>query len=1413
MPYLSTSFTVCFVNVDGHVTPRVTLCSRRHFATWSQASPEERLDLLEVADRVRSDLASRFDVSTWALRLEMTDVGGAGHYEITMIPAERPTSPPSRRGPLTERTTRLVTGGDDDPFSRHILPLIDRAERVAILAAFVQDSGLRQLHPHLVGALRRGARVSVLTGDYLEITQAGALARLLDMARLWNVSTGEEDGGALGDIELSAPNGLIETRVVPVALRHFGATSFHPKSWRFEGDDFATAFVGSSNLSFTALGSGLEWNLRVDRNEDPNAYGEIVRAYDRLWAVATPLTEEWLADYARRARERPNPLPTGDAEPDVAAPPEPHSVQLEALQALATARLEGRRRAVVVLATGLGKTWLSAFDFAAVEKELGRRPRLLFVAHRRELLHQAAGTFRRLLGPFARVGWFLEDKGELSADLVFASTAKLSRETALQRLAGERFDYVVIDEVHHAAAASYRRILNVLDAGFVLGLTATPDRADSADILGLFDDNLSYRAGIKRGIDEQKLVPFHYFGVKDDIDYANIPWRNRHFDAEALSAAAQTEARMETLWRALCQWPGKRSLIFACSVAHALYVRDWLRRRELRVSCVFSAIGSDDRDGSLRALAHGALDAVVSVDILNEGVDLPSVDRVVMLRPTESSVVFLQQLGRGLRSSLGKSGVTVIDFVGNHRVFVERLRTVMSAASDESQSLHQLLQSAGIWSLPGGCSVELELEAKDLLATLTRVTGADEVETRYLELAMARGATDDPSQRPTPGELFRLGYLPSRVRERHGGWFTWVALQGHLRDDERRALSAAEAFLRELETTSMTKCYKMVTLQALVEDGALLSGLTVERLVARSFEIVRRSPAFLQDLPEELRGPTAGPVAERKQLQYWLKNPIAAWTGQNTSNRAWFRVDGDHFRSLINVEQADETALAGMVWELIDYRLAEYRRNKERGAAESVSEFVCKITWNRRDPIIKLPDRARGALPDGEVEVRLPDHKTWVFRFSKEYCNVAWPAGAEPRNRLGELLRRWFGPSAGRPGTQFFVRFQVHPGGLSIVPHRSARVQRGGWRPVQGYTELRAAAGAAAGRVDTAEGDEVWLPLSSQGPGAFAVRVSGSSMDGGKSPLKDGDWAVFRPARDLALSSLERRVVLLERTHAGSVSHHIKRLVRSDGESNHRFVSDNPVGPSFDASETAVPVAVLEESLRPEDVGPERGAALTPAELGEHFGLTEPVVETGRHHGHLLVIIEASGALIASDRLHYAVDARPAETAFVFERRDDDRLTCLGVARQVIGTSEWLIPEVDFQTWRRLGGSRSASRRTPPGLEGRAEELAGRALELIGVGGTVTRGSGVAAQIRRRTSQGGLVISLGNDETSTRSISLTDLAWVLAAADDASVNGGEVDEVRVNGLRYLLGTPEESTRFIDTGWAIAIWREVVQRST
>ncbi|MCA9621532.1 MAG: DEAD/DEAH box helicase family protein, partial [Myxococcales bacterium] len=920
---------------DGHTL----VIPRRHVATYFDASADERAAIWAAVDVIKAQLDEELKPDGYNVGFNAGEAAGQTvmHLHVHVIPRYRGDMDDPRggvryvipsKGNYLRRPASLATGGDDDPFARHIFPLLAQASDVAIVAAFVQDSGLARMWPEVHAAIRRGARIRLLTGDYLGITQVDALQRLYDWQQAQHIP--------VDDVSPDGQPGQLLTRVVEVGALPQRTKSFHPKSWRFDAASFGVAYVGSSNISYAALGPGIEWNLRVDRDRDADAYGAIGAAFDALWQAARPLQQDWIDAYARRVRERPQPAPPGEltTEPPPALH-DPHEEQRTALDALRRAREEGRTRALVVLATGLGKTLVSVLDYAQLWDEgcQPRPPRLLFLAHRRELLLQAAATFRTLLRERglpnetvpATVGWFAESSAELHGDLVFASVAKLARKPHLEKLAEERFDYVVVDEVHHAAAASYRQILDRLPSTtFVLGLTATPDRADGLDILGLFDDHVAHRAGIDKGIALGRLVPFHYFGVKDDIDYANTPWRNRGFVIEELARAAQTEARMTTLWRAWQDHPGERSLVFCCSIAHADFVRDDLERRGVRAIAIHSGPDGADRSTALDRLDCGELDAICAVDIFNEGIDLPAIDRVVMLRPTESSTIFLQQLGRGLRADEGhgKRHLTVIDFVGNHRIFLQRLRGLLSLGSTPV-SVPSLLENDGPLDLPDGCSVDLELEAKEVLARLFKSDGATTVERAYRELAAARGEPDPEGglhERPTAGELQRMGYPPARLRERHGGWFGFVRGEGHLLPRERRALAAAGPFLAELEITAMTKSFKMVTLHALLEADSLFDGLPLDALAIRAHAILRRDPRLLQDVPEEHQAPLATPAAQRRWRQYWRRNPIKAWTTPTTSSRAWFTLDEDHFRPAFATSGLPLDALVSMVAELVDYR-------------------------------------------------------------------------------------------------------------------------------------------------------------------------------------------------------------------------------------------------------------------------------------------------------------------------------------------------------------------------------------------------------------------------------------------------------------------------------------------------------------
>jgi superfamily II DNA or RNA helicase/diadenosine tetraphosphate (Ap4A) HIT family hydrolase/SOS-response transcriptional repressor LexA len=1419
---------IAFAIRDGYpVTPGHTLVIPfRHVVTWFDATREEQSAILALVDDVKGQLDCGVLHPDGTTRIpDGYNVGfnageAAGqtvmHLHVHVIPRYAGDVDDPRggvrhvipeKGNYLKAPTHapLAIGGEGEPFSRQVLPLFEQADEISIVAAFVQQSGLRRIETALMGAVARGARVRLLTGDYLDITQASALEQLLDWESATRITTDDEHGAP------SIPRGSLVTRIIETATLPGRTRAFHPKSWRFERGGWGIAFVGSSNLSLSALDTGIEWNLGIYRQKEPETFARLRSAFEELWQAARPLDAPWIAEYARRARTSAVPPPPGEAEPEAIEPlPKPRDVQIEALAALSAAREAGRKRALVVLATGLGKTLLATLDYDQVRERLKRLPRLLFVAHRREILMQAAAHYRRLAHErdlALRIGWCTEGSDDLSADAVFASVSKLARAQMIERLRQQHFDYVVIDEVHHAAADSYRRILDALNADFLLGLTATPERADDGDVLGLFDDFVAYRADISKGISVGHLVPFAYHGVKDDIDYDNIPWRNRRFDPEMLSRAAQTEARMATLFRAWQAHSGTRTLVFCCSIEHAKFVRIWLRERGVRVDAVFSSPGSDDREAALRKLRSGELDAVCAVDVFNEGVDVREIDRVVMLRPTESNVVFLQQLGRGLRANDGKRLLTVIDFVGNHRLFLDRMRSLLSLTGDAGsiERLRGFLQEDAPPELPEGCSVELELEAKRLLTNLFRVPAADVVERAYLELRMVR------EQRPTAGELLRSGHDPVHLAKRHRSWFEFVALQGDLTPEKAEVAKRARSLLDAVEQTRTTKIFEVTLLEALLElDGIGPEGVALDALAARSWEVLSHWPELLSDVPAESR-PEGGSEGEARWFAYWSSNAVEAWTTPKLARQAELRREGNRIFVNAAIGEGQRSELAALLRELVDYRFARYRRRLD--VTEEGEAFACKVMQSGGEPILKLPDGERQRLPEGDHDVRLPDGSVWRFRFVKYFCNVALPPGAT-RNKMADLMRSWFGPAAGEPGTSFQVRFSPSPDGLWIEPVTPQVISLAGSRNVvAAYPDLRAAAGHAVIGQEGLERETVTLPIDHADDSLFAVRVAGDSMDGGNAPLRSGDWALLRLARGAAPSAVEGRVVLVESPSDGTgTQFQLKRLQRH--EAGWRLVSDNPAGPSFTSREGMTVIARLERSFTPEALAPQLGATIAEADLARAFGLEELPARTGRYSGHLFGFIDRKGVLVSPTEISMPeVKPRPGETVFVLALREPGTWRYLGVGRREEDVREALfeIPEVDFDTWRTLGRGRSASRTLPDEVLSVAQRIVDALTSLPETERVITNAADVRAFVRGRASRGGLRIDGGPAGFKPRTVSLTDLAWVVVAARDVKVKGGLLDEVRVNRVRFLEGTASDSTRWIDTPWAIAAYQAVRDR--
>ncbi|RJG00201.1 DUF3427 domain-containing protein [Noviherbaspirillum sedimenti] len=798
--------------------------------------------------------------------------------------------------------SRLVTGGDD-PFLPHLCEAMNKASEVDLAVAFIKTTGLRLLLPDLQSALVKKengnsarVRVRILTSDYLDVTDPEALRLLM----------------------------LLQEQGAQVRVYESAGSSFHLKAYLFasihgEGGLQGTAFVGSSNISRQALQNGLEWNYRVDYPGD-SGFLEVRARFDELFSHprSLSLTDAWIDRYEARRVPLPRAVEAGSQEQE--PPPEPTVVQFDALQALADTRHEGFRRGLVVLATGLGKTWLAAFD----AEQVGAR-RVLFVAHREEILNQAAQTFLRIR-PRCRVGFYMGKTRDVEVDVLCASVQTLGRDCHLERFSPQHFDYIVIDEFHHAAAPTYRRLLSYFAPRFLLGLTATPDRSDHSDILSLCDDNLVFTRGLFDGIHSGLLVPFHYFGIYDDtVDYSEIPWRNGRFDPEKLSNKLATLGRSRHALREWRKRKQQRTLAFCVSIAHAEFMASQFSKEGIACAAVYAG-SSLSRADALERLRDGRLAVIFSVDLFNEGVDLPAIDTVMMLRPTESKILFLQQLGRGLRKSDVKEKLVVLDFIGNHKSFLHKPQALFDVGSGYKK-LAEFARKAehGRLELPDGCYVNYDLQLIDFLKSLD----GDGIQKEYEALREGLG------RRPSLAEFYRAGASLQTMRKQYGGWFELVGAMSDLTSSEAAIVEKYRDFLKEVEVTAMTKSFKMVLLEAFQEIDGWQKAPTIDDLAARSWDVLQRRRDLLTDLDGDERSLPDG--YNQTWKKYWSNNPIVAWIKRKdiVKGSPFFEVAGDYFQPVFAVMPEHRDVFEPMLQELVDYRLAAYEIRRTSSVEQS----------------------------------------------------------------------------------------------------------------------------------------------------------------------------------------------------------------------------------------------------------------------------------------------------------------------------------------------------------------------------------------------------------------------------------------------------------------------------------------------
>lgn len=712
----------------------------------------------------------------------------------------------------------------------------EQATSIRLAVSFIMEGGAKLLAEPLKAAIANGCSIELITGTYMQVTEPSALYLLKQ---------------ELGD-----------------GFRLFfydGKESFHPKAYFFYDHDDAVVYVGSSNVSRSALVTGVEWNYGLRRSIDPGSFVVFENAYSDLRRRSKLVTDDTLRQYAKAWRRPRQIIALFEPETDetrAEGPIGPRGAQIEALYELERTREDGFEKALVVAATGLGKTYLAAFDSRNYK-------RVLFVAHRGEILKQAAESFK-VVRPGLSVGLFTGEEKRRDAELTFASVQTIGKPDYLNPdfFAPDHFDYVIVDEFHHAAAASYQALLSYFKPEFLLGLTATPDRMDNRDIYSLCDHNLAYEASLKNAINRDWLVPFRYYGIYDPTDYDEIDYKNGQYDIAQLEASLSKAERAHLVLEHYLRYCRKRALGFCASIGHAQEMSRFFVDNGIAATCVTSSKDSDprysmDREEAVSKLKSGELEIVFSVDIFNEGVDIPSVGMVLFLRPTESYTVFMQQLGRGLRKHESKDYLIVLDFIGNYKRAQLKPAFLAGNVSYETGVRTENIE------LPDGCIADFDFEIVDLFKKLQR---REPIKVQLI--GEYRSLAQRLEHRPSRKEINDYGAYPFRLYyQKYGSWLEFLAQIGDLVEAEEAWLNTSVVdFLKQLERTSMTKSFKMPTIMAFLRNGTMQRSTTLDE-IGESFMSFFENKKYQIDLQDKRQeGWRAWGVEEFKKMA--LESPV-----------------------------------------------------------------------------------------------------------------------------------------------------------------------------------------------------------------------------------------------------------------------------------------------------------------------------------------------------------------------------------------------------------------------------------------------------------------------------------------------------------------------------------------------------------
>ncbi len=575
---------------------------------------------------------------------------------------------------------RLLTNKDipKEKVLSTIINEFDTCIEFCISVAFVTTSGIAVLLNSLVALEKKGVKGRVLVSQYLDFTQPEALKKLKTFKNI--------------ELKISTEGNT------------------HSKGYIFKKENYYNIIIGSSNLTSKALTVNKEWNLKISGLDSSDIVDNVLNEFNTDFEQAISVTDDYISLYEktylskRLVRDK---LSTADREEDVVI--EPNTMQEVALSNLEKLRAKGENKGLIISATGTGKTYLSAFDVRNFNPK-----RLLFVVHRLNIANDALNTFKSLIGDIKTYGVFSGDQRNIDADFIFSTVQTISKEENLNRFSKDFFDYIIIDESHRSGGSSYLRLIDYFTPKFLLGMTATPERTDGFDIFSLFNHNIAYEIRLHNAMKENMLSDFHYFGISDLI--VNNEEMENARDFNLITDYERAEKIIANAKLYGCDNGITRGLVFCATNDEASFLTERFNEQGLRSIALSGKSSEHERAIAIEKLESedniDKLDYIFTVDIFNEGIDIPKVNQILMIRPTESAIVFVQQLGRGLRKAQNKDFLTVVDFIGNYKNNYLIPIALYGDTTYNKDTLRKLI-SEGSKNLPGSSTINFDEITKE----------------------------------------------------------------------------------------------------------------------------------------------------------------------------------------------------------------------------------------------------------------------------------------------------------------------------------------------------------------------------------------------------------------------------------------------------------------------------------------------------------------------------------------------------------------------------------------------------------------------------------------------------------------------------------------------------------------------------